>query len=353
MKKIISVITLLVVMFLVIFSVNIYAVKLETVVVTTDKERVKSGENVTVNIEFGEELGAYTFDVGYDNTFFEYVSAEGGEVDDNGTRVKVAFYDNAGGANPRSNMSVTFKAKEVTESNSTNFSVTATGLAKPNTDSYDDIEEAMVKYVNVDPDYKDYDIRLEHSGDIIKNEEKNMKLIVSSSMGRYYEHTRIIAETTTPAGGTVKLLGTDSDEQEHDIIQTGWGKDEGDPIGGKDAVKELDIRGLFSNSGKYTITLKLINLDEDSMVIASKEFNIDVKETKGDNVDTSKDDEQTGDKTDKDEGEEEKTATNKENKEEDEKEPSTMPKTGNTVYWYVVPALTILIASYVSLRRKE
>ena len=48
----------------------------------------------------------------YDNNIFEYVRSEGGTENDNGTRVRVTYYDSAGGTNPRTNMSVTFKAKE-------------------------------------------------------------------------------------------------------------------------------------------------------------------------------------------------------------------------------------------------
>ena len=99
-----------------------------SVTVDVTKEKVLTGEKVTVNINFATELGADTFDVAYDNSIFEYVSSEGGTPNDNGTRVRVTYYDSAGGSNPRSNMSVTFKAKEELEStNPTDFSVTAEG----------------------------------------------------------------------------------------------------------------------------------------------------------------------------------------------------------------------------------
>ena len=46
-----------------------------SVTVDVTKEKVLPGEEVTVNINFGTDLGAYTFDVAYDNSIFEYVSA--------------------------------------------------------------------------------------------------------------------------------------------------------------------------------------------------------------------------------------------------------------------------------------
>jgi len=85
MKKIISIITLLIISFVTIFSVNVYAAALTGINATTTKTTIKSGENVTVDIDFGEELGAYTFEVSYNSNVFEYVSAEGGTANDTGS----------------------------------------------------------------------------------------------------------------------------------------------------------------------------------------------------------------------------------------------------------------------------
>jgi len=104
----------------------------------------------------------------------------------------------------------------------------------------------------------DYTIKLEHSGNIVKEQEKAMTLSYSSPMGRYYEHARLVAEATTPQGGTVKILGTDNANLEHDIIQSGWGDAQGFKIGGKDVAQSLKVRGIFSEVGSYTVTLNLI-----------------------------------------------------------------------------------------------
>ena len=152
MKKFVSIITFLVIAFVSVFLINVYAASLTGIDITTTKTIVKPGENVTVDIEFGEELGAYTFVVAYDTNAFEYVSAEGGTVNNTGSRVIVTFYDTTGGTNPRSNMSVTFKAKNVTTSTSANFSITASGLSNPDASvTYDDITSAIVKTVSVQP----------------------------------------------------------------------------------------------------------------------------------------------------------------------------------------------------------
>lgn len=151
MKKAVSVVTILITAFVFAFSLNVYAASLGNVNVTTTKTTIKSGENVTLDIEFGEELGSYTFDIAYDSNLFEYVSSEGGTANDNGTRVRVYFFDETGGTNPRSNMSVTFKAKTVDSTTTTNLSVTAEGLANPDASvTYDDITTAIVKDVTIE-----------------------------------------------------------------------------------------------------------------------------------------------------------------------------------------------------------
>lgn len=345
MKKMVSIISIFLVLFLLTFSINIYAASLDTINITTDKQTVHPGDTVTVNVAFGTDLGAYTVDVAYDNNLLEFVSAEGGTENDNGTRVRVYFYDQTGGSSPRNNMSVTFRAKQdILTSNPTDLSITAEGLANPDASvTYDDITTPIVKNIIVEPAYIDYDIALNYTGDIIKNEEKDMKIVISSSMGKNYEHTRIIAEATTPTGETVNLFATDEQGLEHDIIQSGWGDASGDPIGGKDVVKELAVRGLFSGSGDYSITLKLIDRDNSDSVIASKTFNIAVK-----NEATT-----TTPGTTENPDNNEVVENTEANKTENQQEPSTLPKTGNTIYFAILPVIAILIASYFYLKKKD
>ncbi len=342
MKKTIHIIAILFAIFAILCFINftkVYAAALDTIHITTTKTTINPKENVTVNIDFGKELGAYTVDVAYDNNLFEYVSSEGGTANDNGTRVRVIFYDTTGGTNPRSNMSVTFKAKDVLTSNPTDFSITAEGLAGPEPSvTYDDITIPIVKSVIVEPKYVDYDIKLNYTGDIIKNVEKDMKLVVSSTMGKNYEHTRIIAEVTSPTNATVKLLGTDSAGLEHDMIQSGWGDADGEAIGGKDVVKELALRGIFSDSGKYSITFKLINRNDSDAVIASKTVDITVKAS------------ETATNPDNENNENNKQDAEIKN---EETKPSKMPQTGTTVYGYFIPVIMILTVAFITLKKKN
>lgn len=213
MKKIISIFAILTSIALLIFSSNSYAASLDTINVQTDKQTIRPSEEVKLTITFGQDLGAYTFNFSYDNNIFEYVGVEGGTANNTGDKVIVTFYDQTGGTSPRSNMSITFRAKaNITTSNPTEFMVTAEGLANADaTVTFDDVTAPIVKNVTVEPAYVDYSFKLEHVGDIIKQEEKQMTLSYFSSMGRYYEHARLVAEAVTPQeNATVKLLAVDS-----------------------------------------------------------------------------------------------------------------------------------------------
>ena len=196
MKKTISIFTIIAILSMIIFVPSSYAAALNTIDIDTDKTTVKPGEEVLLNINFGQDLGSYTFNIDYDNSIFEYVSVDGGTANNINDKVKVTFYDQTGGTNPRNYMSATFKAKaDITTSNPTEFTVTAEGLANPDASvQYDDITTPIVKNLTVEPEYIDYTIKLEHSGDIVKEEEKAMTLSYTSPMGRYYEHARLIAE---------------------------------------------------------------------------------------------------------------------------------------------------------------
>lgn len=341
MKKIISTIAIIAILTLLIFTGNTYAATLDTIDVNTDKTTVRPGEEVKVTIQFGQDLGAYTFDVSYDNNIFEYVSAEGGTASDTTDKIRVVYYDSTGGSNPRTNMSVTFKAKaDITTSNPTEFTVTAEGLANADASvTFDDITIPIVKNVTVEPQYVDYTLKLEHTGNIIKGKENQMTLSYSSSMGRYYEHARLVAEATTPTGATVRLLATDQAQLEHDIIQSGWGDAQGYKIGGKDVSQVLQVRGIFSEVGDYTITLKLIDRDNSDSVIAQESFRFTAQEET-----PTTPPETTPEPT---------VPETTENEVKKEETPTTLPKTGNNIYIPIITILTILTGAYVYNKKRK
>ncbi len=341
MKKIISIFAIVTLLTVLIFTGASYAAALDTIDVQTDKTTVRPGEEVKVTIQFGKDLGAYTFDVTYDNKIFDYVSAEGGTANDTTDKVRVVYHDTTGGTNPRTNMSVTFRAKaDITTSNPTEFTITAEGLANADASvQFDDITTPIVKNVTVEPVYVDYTIKLEHAGEIVKTEEKAMTLSYASPMGRYYEHARLIAEATTPAGATVQLLATDQANLEHDIIQSGWGDAQGYKIGGKDVSQVLQTKAIFSQAGDYTITLKLIDRDNSDQVIAEQAFPFTVLE-EATPVTPENPEPTTPEEPEVEEVNPEET-------------PKKLPKTGSNVYVPVIVVLMALVSSYVYFNKKK
>lgn len=350
MKKIVSIISILMIISVAIFTGNVYAAPLNSVNVEVNKSLVRPGEEVRVNVDFGQALGSYTVDVAYDNSIFQYVTAEGGTVNDTGTKVRVVYYDSTGGTNPRNSMSVTFKAKQdLTTSNPTEFNVTAEGLANSDASvTYDDITSPITKNVTVEPEYIDYTLNLESlNGELVKGKENEMKISYSSPMGKYYNKARLVAEST--GTGDAKLIGTDESSIEHDIIESGWGEEQGYPIGGKDVFQTLNVRGIFSEVGDYKITLKLIDRENSDSVIVEKTFDLTVVEqvqttpptTDGTNNGTIEENEEIIPPVEVEENKTENTM------------PTKLPKTGTNIYLPIFTIIVILIGTIIYYNKKK
>lgn len=344
MKKIISIFIVIAILSMITLVPISQAAALDTIDVKTNKITVRPGEEVILTINFGQNLGAYTFNIDYDDDVFDYVSVDGGTTNVVNDKVKVTFYDSTGGTNPRNSMSAIFKAKaDITTSNPTEFTVTAEGLANPDASvQFDDITTPIVKNLTVEPEYMDYTINLDYSGDIEKGKEKAMTLSYSSPMGRYYEHARLIAEATAPTGATVQLLAKDQSNLEHDIIQSGWGDAQGSKIGGKDVEQILQTRAIFSEEGNYKVTLKLIDRDNSDSIIAEKQFNFSISEVQ---TPTTPDTTPTTPGT--------TTDSKDEVIKEAEETPKKLPKTGVDLYLPITAILIVLVSGYVYFNKKK
>lgn len=365
MKKILYSLLIISILFFTILMGKTYAVALDSINIDTDKAIVEPEAEVTLEITFGKQLGAYTFDIAYDNNLLEYVRTDGGSANDNGTRVRVVYYDSTGGTNPKESMTITFKAKKgITTSNPTDLSVTAEGLANADaSENYDDINVALVKNIVVEPKYEDYKFELNYIGNPTINEEKEMKLSLISNMGRYYDKARIITEVKSNNGGNVKILGTGLDGLEHDLINSGWGDPNGYKIGGK-VNQELNLRGLFDKAGEYTVTFKLIDRSNSDKVITEKDFKFTVEEKK---QDSNNNNTQNGNNTTTPNGGNNtqnnnnvtntipNNSINQNVNTNAEKLPNNLPKTGKNLY---IPILVILMfilstAFYMKLRNNK
>ncbi len=337
-KSIYLFITMIFVTFMIFLQTGIVnAASLDNVEVEVSKTKIAPGEEVTVTTKFGKDLGAYTVDVAYDSNLFEYVRSEEGTENDNGTRVKLTYHDTTGGTNPRADAKITFKAKDsIVTSNPTDFAITLEGLSNADaSETYDDITTPIKKDVLVEPNYVDYSLDLQYTGNIEPKVAKDMTLVTSSSMGKNYDHVRLIAEITKEPSNaaSTKLMAIDDKGAQIDLIQSGWGDAAGYKIGGKDVKQELKLQGEFSELGEYTIHVKLIDRDNSDSVITEKSFNINVAEKQQQNPDTN-----TGD-------------NNKPNNTE-EKLPETLPKTGGTQYALIILVITVLTIGYVFIMKK-
>ena len=330
MKKLFYILTFILLFSLCFFSLNLYA---DTVNINavTDKEIVYPGTDVKLTLNFEKPLAAYTFTIKYDDKLFEYVEVDEGIANDieddmgTGKKVIITNYDKQGGKNPTNKITITFKAIEgITTSNPTQFIISATGLANEEAESYDDIAEIR-KDIKVEPDYKDYTLDLIYDGKIVKEKEKTLKITTKSTMGKYYGHVRLLAKVSTPEDAQVKITGIDESGVEYDLINDGWGDVEGYELGGV-VNQGLSFKGIFSKSGKYTLTLKLIDMDNDDTVISSKDFTINVAETENEVV---------------------------ENKETPKEQPTTLPKTGINIYEVISTIIVALCGIYVFVNKKQ
>lgn len=349
MRKILVFITILL-FAITILQTTIYAasIPLNSVNVSTSKEKIAPGEEVKVDINFGTELGAYTFDIAYDNSIFEYVKSEGGTENDNGTRVRVTYYDSTGGTNPRTNMYVIFKAKEdIVSTNPTNFSITAEGLANSDaSQEYDDITQAIEKQVTVEPNYEKYSMDIEYTGKLIKDKDINLKLVTKSSMGKNYDNLMTKAEIISkPENSSIKLTAVDEKSQEIDMIGTGYGSTMGYSLGGKNVRHELNMNANFDTTGEYKIKFSVLDKDSSNSVVVEKEFTFNIVEENTNVNDTEDNQENNEDNNVNNSNNNQNSNISNQKKEEDL--PKELPKTGMTQYVYIIAVLSLILSGYV------
>jgi hypothetical protein len=349
MRKILIFITVLF-LAIAIMQTTIYAasIPLNSITVNISKDKIEPGEEVKVDINFGTELGAYTFDIAYDNSIFEYVKSEGGTENDNGTRVRVTYYDSTGGTNPRTNMYVVFKAKEdITSTNPTNFSITAEGLANSDaSQEYDDITQAIEKQLTVEPNYKQYNIDLEYTEKLIKDKDIDLKLVTKSSMGKNYDNLMTKAEIISkPQNANIKLTAMEDNSNEINMIETGYGSTKGFSLGGKNAHHEINMKANFDTTGEYKIKFSILDKDSSNAVVVEKEFTLNVIEENTNVSDT----ENNADNEDNSENNNPNNSNDNQNSNinNEEELPKELPKTGMTQYVYIIAIISLLLSGYI------
>lgn len=371
MKKIVKIFSIILVLSIIILGGSTYAVKLSSLDVQVSGTTVRPGEEVTLAIQFGDALSSYTINVVYDKNIFEYVSTDGGIATDIGNKLKVDFQDTTGN-NSKSNIIIKFKAKEeLTSTNPTEFLTTAEGLKSADTFvNYDDVKMPIVKNIVVEPEYVDYTLKLEYIGEVIKNEEKEVKISYSSPSGRYYESAKLIATVAGPEGGNMQLLAVDQAGTEYDIVKTGWGDAQGFPMGGKDYAQVLQTEAIFNENGNYILTLKLVDIENSDSIIAQKSFEFTVGEPEvmmDEPIMTLSEEKSVGAVEDSLQRSQENVQENVTNAvsniltdtnivanvQADKKVPKTLPKTGTNIYFILGIVFIALVSGYVYYNKEK
>ena len=115
---------------------------------------------------------------------------------------------------------------------------------------------------------------MQYSGTVVKNVEKDAKVLLIGVNGTTYTNVQIKVDITGPA--TPKILATDSSGTEYDIAQLGyWGPPSGFAVQG-DFTNTTPIKATFTEEGRYTIVLSLIDISNNNTIITANSFNIDV-----------------------------------------------------------------------------
>ena len=128
-----------------------------------------------------------------------------------------------------------------------------------------------ISYAEIDPTL---DFSISYEGTVKVNEEKNATIILSGNNTPVY--TNVIVKVDIEGPATPKILATDSLGTEIDIAQEGyWGPNAGFAIGGTFS-NETPIRATFTKEGTYTITLSLLNVQNNNDILAGRVFTIEV-----------------------------------------------------------------------------
>ncbi len=134
-----------------------------------------------------------------------------------------------------------------------------------------------------------YEFKLDYTGDIIANKEKDAKVLLVGTNGTLYTNVRIKVDVTGPATPTV--LATDSAGKQYDIVKEGyWGPPAGFAVQG-DFTNTTPIKDTFPKNGTYSIKLSLLDVNNANQVITSRTIQVlvlnDVVENNNTNTDNT------------------------------------------------------------------
>lgn len=354
--------TSFIILFFISIQFNCFAATLENLDIEIDKKVVHPDENVTIKIDFGRILSEFEINIAYDKNLFQYYSSNKDiNLYNNGDIITI-IYPTMSTTEPISEIEVTFKAnKSITTSNPTDLKITLQNMKDGLTNEI--IENPLLPTemkVVVEPIYKQYNFFLEYDEKISSNKDTNMKLKLKSDMGQAYSNTKIYATVTSDTEGEAKITATDILGKEYNILEEGWGGENGEQIGGSNVLKELNLKSKFSDSGKYKITFELRDLNNEEFIIASQSFNVIVEDDLTQSLNNSNlVTNQSGNLVSSSQGNNMSNETSNifnnitNTSNTIEYKPTTLPKAGSTIYFLILPIGGILILIYCIFKKKD
>lgn len=166
---------------------------------------------------------------------------------------------------------------------------------------------------------------ISYEGEVKVNEEKSTLIILAGENTPVHSNVRVKVDIEGPA--TPKLLATDSLGTEIDIAQWGyWGPESGFAIGGTFS-NETPVKATFTEAGSYTITLKLLDVQNANDVLAEKAITIQVKANE--------------------------PAVNETVNEVVNEPANELPKTGTSLVEYVIYAVVLIAVIYLSYQIRQ
>lgn len=115
---------------------------------------------------------------------------------------------------------------------------------------------------------------ISYQGNVKVNEEKNATIILEGNNTPL--HSNVIVKVDIEGPETPKILATDSLGTEIDIAKEGyWGPNTGFTIGGT-FKNETPIRATFTKAGTYTVSLNLLDVQNNNDILAGRVFTIEV-----------------------------------------------------------------------------
>lgn len=170
---------------------------------------------------------------------------------------------------------------------------------------------------------------ISYTGEVTVNEEKSATIILAGENTQVY--TNVIVKVDIDGPTKPKVLATDSLGNQIDIAQEGyWGPQAGFTIGGTFS-NETPIKATFTQAGTYTITLSLLNVQNNNDILTSKVITIEVRE------DTPIVNE----------------VVNQVTNEIVNQTPEELPKTGASLLDYVVCIFVLIMVIYLSNRIRK